>query len=55
MTPDRPEHLFALAYYAWCQDTVPDSSSADANDLNCYQPRGNSSDELKYYCAGSEI
>ncbi|CAB3995115.1 myotubularin-related 4-like, partial, partial [Paramuricea clavata] len=39
VTPDRPEHMFAFAYHAWCQDTVPDSSSADASDLNCFQSR----------------
>ena len=40
MTPDRLENLFAFAYYAWCQDTVPDSPVNDDHALNCLQLRG---------------
>lgn len=32
--------LFAFAFYAWCQDTPPDSPCNDGN-LNCFPSRGN--------------
>ena len=55
VTPDRLEQLFAFAYYAWCQDTVPDSPASDHNGLNGFQLRGKKSlcvcDFLEYHCA----
>ena len=50
MTPARLENLFAFAYYAWCQDTVPDSPVNDDHALNCLQLRGKKSASGLFDC-----